>query len=228
MEEIPAVYAGNVRDVETVSDNYEVKLRRSVLERTPLLLKGFAKRKLEWDAFEKWQDLDYISDRVGVFEDVVDGRYNMNWDPDRGFCGDSSIAKLVPSCVGTARFQVPAINMSVSRFFSDIYNKKRPLMYMAPLSDEFTSAGLHADLKNWESIAISETTKEDLRCFLWIGGGGIISHTHYDKSHNMYVQISGQKRFLITPPSEFTKMYLHPRAHPGNQKVSSLFSYETL
>ena len=215
-DDIPSVY-GNVMDVKTVRGDYDVALKEAVRSRTPLLLKGFARHRLKWDAFEKWQDTSYMSQKLSVFEDVVDGKYNMNWDPDRDFCKDERTREKIPSCVGRGRFQIPAINMSVSRFFSDIYSN-RPLMYMAPLSDEFTSAGLNDDLRDWKSIAISETEEEDSRCFLWIGGGGIISHTHYDMSHNMYVQISGRKRFLLSSPEDFSKMYLHPRGHPGNFK----------
>ena len=137
-EDIPSVY-GNVMDVKTVRGDYDVALKEAIRSRTPLLLKGFARHRLEWDAFEKWQDISYMSQKLSVFEDVVDGKYNMNWDPDRDFCKDEKIKKHIPSCLGRGRFQRPITNMSVSRFFSDICSN-RPLMYMAPLSDEFTSA----------------------------------------------------------------------------------------
>ena len=215
-EDIPDVY-GNLMNVNVATHDYDDALSKAIRSRKPLLLKGFARYRLEWDAFVKWQDTLYLSEKLNIFEDVVDGKYNMNWDPDRDFCKDEKIKKHIPSCLGRGRFQRPITNMSVSRFFSDIFSN-RPLMYMAPLSDEFTSAGLHNDLRNWKSIAISESNEEDLRCFLWIGGGGIISHTHYDMSHNMYVQISGRKRFLLSSPEDFSKMYLHPRGHPGNFK----------
>ena len=117
----------------------------------------------------------------------------------------------------------------------------RPLMYMAPLADEFGEAGLESDIEGWQQLAawnhgsaeaswyayghqffyaldfevsifqgtfkcrvsvqmlirysvvlVGKPTAEDKVCFIWIGGGGIISHTHYDMSHNMFVPFPSQ------------------------------------
>ena len=43
-----------------------------------------------------------MSQKLSVFEDVVDGKYNMNWDPDEDFCKSKEQGKI-PSCVGRGR-----------------------------------------------------------------------------------------------------------------------------
>ena len=36
---------------------------------------------------------------------------------------------------------------------------------------------------------------------LWMGGNGATSQAHYDQQHNIYIQLYGRKRFLLSPPS---------------------------
>ncbi len=49
--------------------------------------------------------------------------------------------------------------------------------------------------------------------FVWVGGRNITAQTHYDEVHNLYVQLSGNKKFIISPPSGLHSLYLHPDAH---------------
>lgn len=49
---------------------------------------------------------------------------------------------------------------------------------------------------------------------LWLGGGGSTSQPHYDHQHNMYVQLHGVKRFILSPPSAVVQSAkLFPRLH---------------
>lgn len=50
---------------------------------------------------------------------------------------------------------------------------------------------------------------------LWMGGPGVTAHTHYDSSHNYFVQLYGRKTFLLSPPSQLKYIYLFPTAHPS-------------
>uniref|UniRef100_A0A6B2L6L0 JmjC domain-containing protein n=1 Tax=Arcella intermedia TaxID=1963864 RepID=A0A6B2L6L0_9EUKA len=49
---------------------------------------------------------------------------------------------------------------------------------------------------------------------LWMGSKGVTAPTHYDKSHNFFIQINGTKRFILSPPEEHNKLYLYPSLHP--------------
>ena len=48
---------------------------------------------------------------------------------------------------------------------------------------------------------------------LWLGGGGVLARTHYDKGHNLFVQLVGRKRVLLWPPSELPALHLYPANH---------------
>lgn len=49
---------------------------------------------------------------------------------------------------------------------------------------------------------------------IWMGHAGVTAHTHYDRSHNFFVQIYGTKRFILFPPSQAESLYLYPALHP--------------
>ncbi|KAL1530843.1 hypothetical protein AB1Y20_001738 [Prymnesium parvum] len=48
---------------------------------------------------------------------------------------------------------------------------------------------------------------------LWISSKGVASRTHYDKSHNVFTQLSGRKRVLLWPPSSLPELHLYPAIH---------------
>eukprot|EP00467_Chlorarachnion_reptans_P001128 CAMPEP_0114500496 /NCGR_PEP_ID=MMETSP0109-20121206/7997_1 /TAXON_ID=29199 /ORGANISM="Chlorarachnion reptans, Strain CCCM449" /LENGTH=899 /DNA_ID=CAMNT_0001678165 /DNA_START=246 /DNA_END=2945 /DNA_ORIENTATION=- len=50
--------------------------------------------------------------------------------------------------------------------------------------------------------------------FLWISSGGVVTHTHCDMDHNFFVQLHGEKRFLLYPPHTYEHLALFPRIHP--------------
>ena len=54
---------------------------------------------------------------------------------------------------------------------------------------------------------------------LWIGGRGVLNAAHYDSFHNMFVQLHGQKRFLLMPPGAAINLYTYPRLHPSYRQV---------
>jgi hypothetical protein len=42
-----------------------------------------------------------------------------------------------------------------------------------------------------------------------------VTPTHYDISHNFFVQLQGRKKVLLFPPQSWQHLYLHPLLHPG-------------
>ena len=49
---------------------------------------------------------------------------------------------------------------------------------------------------------------------LWIGSEGVCASSHYDTSHNFFFQVYGEKEFLLFPPEDVWRMYLHSSLHP--------------
>ena len=51
----------------------------------------------------------------------------------------------------------------------------------------------------------------------WSGPPNMSSPLHYDLAHNCYLQIFGQKRFLLFPHNNKNYLYLHSRLHPSTR-----------
>lgn len=83
--------------------------------------------------------------------------------------------------------------------------------YSGPLSD--FGPKLKADLPKLENLATNEG--KDNFYSVWMGYNGTTAHTHYDIFNNFNVQLYGRKKFILTPPSEWDKLYLFPRHHPS-------------
>ena len=50
---------------------------------------------------------------------------------------------------------------------------------------------------------------------LWFSSAGSTTAIHYDHEHNMFVQLSGRKRFTLVSPKHHNKLHLHPSLHPS-------------
>jgi hypothetical protein len=83
--------------------------------------------------------------------------------------------------------------------------------YSGPLSD--FGDKLKADVPNIDYLATKEGN--DLFYSVWMGYNGTTAHTHYDIFNNFNVQLYGTKKFILSPPSEWDKLYLYPRHHPS-------------
>lgn len=74
---------------------------------------------------------------------------------------------------------------------------------------------LPPDLVKTVSNAIDYSTnpKNPPEVNVWMGSRGTTATMHYDTSHNFYVPIEGNKRFLLMPPSAH-ELGLQPSLHP--------------
>ena len=67
---------------------------------------------------------------------------------------------------------------------------------------------LKADIKP------SLLTKERVTVTLWAGSPGAQSPAHHDLAFNLYIQVIGEKRFLLLPHSAVSGLCVHGRYHP--------------
>ena len=52
------------------------------------------------------------------------------------------------------------------------------------------------------------------RHHLWFGGGGVTKQAHYDQTHNLYTQLVGSKRVVLSAPTVASRqIHLFPRLH---------------
>ena len=87
--------------------------------------------------------------------------------------------------------------------------------------------GLMRDVGNGatELLTIGEVSTAPASFNVWMGTDGVVAATHYDFHHNTYVQVTGQKRWRLAPPSEALRLRLFPEAHPRDrQSQAGLFA----
>lgn len=78
----------------------------------------------------------------------------------------------------------------------------------------------------WSDFLVNDTRKEDGNVSfassdsatfrLWAGSAGTRTLAHHDFSHNFHVVLTGQKRFVLFPPS--SEVYVFPFLHPHATK----------
>jgi len=213
----------------------EAAFRRAVLERRPALFEGSPTR--QWGAFERWTPEKLRRGAVGgtVLADVIGGKLHWNFDSAKPLCaGEGGLPRAA------CHRDTVHNNVSVASFL-DRLAAREPLLYLSPLGygDEWDA--LAADV-GWgfalEPLAAEEPealargegggdtgplaglSQSQVLQYVWIGGGGVTTATHYDTSHNCFAQIAGQKRFVLRPPSAAREqLRLHSVAHPGHRKA---------
>jgi len=68
-----------------------------------------------------------------------------------------------------------------------------------------------------DTLSLQARFRPTMEMNVWIGTNGTGSPLHYDVAHNMYVQVSGEKRFRLFPPSDHLRLHLFPRVHPSTR-----------
>lgn len=63
-------------------------------------------------------------------------------------------------------------------------------------------------------IRPSLLTRERVTATLWAGSPGAQSPAHHDLAFNLYIQVVGEKRFLLLPHSAVSDLCVHGRYHP--------------
>jgi len=53
---------------------------------------------------------------------------------------------------------------------------------------------------------------------VWMGGANVTTHWHYDMSHNVFMQVYGEKNFRLLSPLHLDALSVWPFLHPRNRK----------
>eukprot|EP00038_Savillea_parva_P009978 m.187074 g.187074 ORF g.187074 m.187074 type:complete len:539 (+) comp16971_c0_seq1:287-1903(+) len=57
----------------------------------------------------------------------------------------------------------------------------------------------------------------EVKPYVWLAQEGVRTPLHYDYYANYYLQVQGQKRFLLLPPSHHVNLLLRPSVHPAHR-----------
>lgn len=53
---------------------------------------------------------------------------------------------------------------------------------------------------------------------VWLGSRNATTQLHYDGPHNLFIQVSGRKNWVILPPDQASAVHLYPELHPRARK----------
>ena len=73
----------------------------------------------------------------------------------------------------------------------------------------------------WDALVPSDATDEPAWLQLWAGSAGARTQAHYDVADNTFVQMHGEKEFLLWPPSAAAAMHVYPDSHPRARKAQA-------
>ena len=59
----------------------------------------------------------------------------------------------------------------------------------------------------------------EVKPYVWLSQGGVVTPLHYDYYHNFYHQLHGTKTFLLFPPSAHAALHLFPALHPAHRST---------
>ena len=108
--------------------------------------------------------------------------------------------------------------MTTASFFRD---EDAPALYYARWMGQPDLDRLRADVTPHESLLIEDdgASSDGERRYLRLGSAGAASSLHFDVYHNTFVQLVGEKRWLLLPPDAWAEAWSFPRGHPRARQV---------
>eukprot|EP00656_Telonema_subtile_P052891 TRINITY_DN7492_c0_g1_i1.p2 TRINITY_DN7492_c0_g1~~TRINITY_DN7492_c0_g1_i1.p2 ORF type:complete len:150 (+),score=33.52 TRINITY_DN7492_c0_g1_i1:337-786(+) len=83
-----------------------------------------------------------------------------------------------------------------------------------------TSAFSPREFLEGEEIVLEDENEGSLSAgVLWAAQEGAVAQLHYDKAHNMFTVLQGNKTFWLLPPSAWPQLPLFPAFHPLSRCV---------
>eukprot|EP00320_Phaeocystis_rex_P006478 CAMPEP_0119100190 /NCGR_PEP_ID=MMETSP1178-20130426/185463_1 /TAXON_ID=33656 /ORGANISM="unid sp, Strain CCMP2000" /LENGTH=449 /DNA_ID=CAMNT_0007084171 /DNA_START=165 /DNA_END=1511 /DNA_ORIENTATION=- len=106
-------------------------------------------------------------------------------------------------------------NVSAAQLFVDGVNASdEHLYFFSPVSE--LPAAVRAVLG--ELSVLTTLFQPMVEANAWAGVPGVSSPLHYDAAHNVYLQLTGHKRFVLLPAEHAPNLYPFPRLHPSTRQ----------
>jgi hypothetical protein len=117
------------------------------------------------------------------------------------------------------------INISTLEFWNQVSNnKQKTLYYSHQIRHSLGAPNLIQELISDPPEFLDLLDFAPERVYLWMGGAGTIAQTHFDAEPNWFVQIVGQKRFLISPPQDWESFCPFPLLHSHDRQSQVNYS----
>lgn len=68
------------------------------------------------------------------------------------------------------------------------------------------------------NIRVEILTNHSVTATIWAGSHGSQSPAHHDLAYNLYIQLTGEKNFMLYPHSAVCQLCIHGRYHPHSRQ----------
>jgi hypothetical protein len=130
------------------------------------------------------------------------------------------------------------VNISLDQFLETALDNTTYFYWTGELSTIAEATGLTKNMsaKAWQPFRIVDRGLEASihldkdhelwKPMLWLSHPGIVSQTHYDTQHNLFMQAFGIKRFLLFDPS--SALYIYPNIHRSYRQSQVILSEDDI
>eukprot|EP01006_Ploeotia_vitrea_P057513 TRINITY_DN68183_c5_g2_i2.p1 TRINITY_DN68183_c5_g2~~TRINITY_DN68183_c5_g2_i2.p1 ORF type:complete len:422 (-),score=14.83 TRINITY_DN68183_c5_g2_i2:133-1398(-) len=119
--------------------------------------------------------------------------------------------------VGTETSKVTFINTTLQNFLTT--SGKLPLHYWSGPVEQWGYQLGHKEISPNDQFCGEGKHKRDCHAIFWLSQPNVTAHTHFDPSHNFFVQLLGRKTFYLTPPGTYQPYtHIHPRKRQAMRK----------
>ncbi|GMH91346.1 hypothetical protein TrVE_jg9256 [Triparma verrucosa] len=155
------------------------------------------------------------------FEEDEEGFILRRNVTDGGLESSSNVATLTPSW-DNLLFNVDYADFYESIGYSDKLYWTGDLRGAAPFKDQ----DWWRDLVILDDLGLEDYDDEVFVPMLWMSHPGVAAQTHYDKSHNIFVQLHGEKKIKLFPPAYGRYMHSYPSVHAARKMSQIPFTDE--
>jgi hypothetical protein len=161
---------------------------------------------------------DYLyPNRPGLFRNAFDHWAAARWTP-RALVekvGAATIVEVQKDRESDRDYEMNSVlhkrSMPFGEFIDTIESKVTNDLYLTANNQALQNTGLSVLAKDMGNLGDGylDPSQSAGRTFLWVGPKGIITPLHHDRTHNLFIQIYGRKRFRLIPAMQAPYMYNH-------------------
>eukprot|EP01091_Cochliopodium_minus_P014883 TRINITY_DN5153_c0_g1_i1.p1 TRINITY_DN5153_c0_g1~~TRINITY_DN5153_c0_g1_i1.p1 ORF type:complete len:847 (-),score=260.45 TRINITY_DN5153_c0_g1_i1:14-2554(-) len=175
---------------------------------TPVVLRNTSVTK--WDAMTKWR-MGYFKEKVSKIKARRMTKSFVNYEDtnpleelyslDSGFWPNSNESSTLLVLDNEVFFD-EVVNLTDGHVISSAFQVPIKLL---------------PDIHPRRNLRIKD--KDFVYFSVWIGESGACTAAHIDPDENFYVQIYGEKEFILFPPENHRNFHMYPKASPNHKQV---------
>lgn len=173
----------------------------------------------KWGALKKWKYPEYLLEEQG--DKVLSAPVKKSVNPVfllKSTAKDKPLSDLPFTPTQENRSRLEAMrnyelirNMTLATFLESTHKNTGYYHYYSGRASSTLTETLYQDIMPTEAFHVGDLDMTEV--MIWMAHEGVTANTHYDRSHNFFVQVVGQKKWTLYPPSAFFQLYMYPHHH---------------